>query len=153
MKLRKLLLIPILSLAVAGLTIVPALGGRCWSSLSPPISLSPHLPVKLPSLPCLLRTFSSEEIGNDAGIFWFGKNLLYAGNNVSVDQVSRGLLFAAGNNLKLNSQIRICLHRRQHCHFLTLPPKRISSPPAKQSPLPKTPKSVEMFCGCSNYLN
>ena len=103
MKLRKLLLIPILSLAVAGLTIVPAwavdAGAPVPTNLSEP---TPTSEIAEPALPA--PTFSSEEIGNDAGIFWFGKNLLYAGNNVSVDQVSRGLLFAAGNNLKLNSQ-------------------------------------------------
>lgn len=49
-------------------------------------------------------TFSSEEIADDAGAFWFGKNLLFAGNNATARQISRGLLFAAGNNLRLETQ-------------------------------------------------
>ena len=49
-------------------------------------------------------TFSSETTPGSSSLFWFGKNVFYAGNNVTVNNISRGLLIAAGNNLQLESQ-------------------------------------------------
>lgn len=100
MKLRKLFLATLFGLVAACSGATPVLATDADQPESR--TASPESTADEKTLPA--PTFASEEIASDAGAFWFGKNLLYAGNNVTVDNISRGLLFAAGNTLQLNSQ-------------------------------------------------
>lgn len=105
MKLRNLILAVIATFAIAG-----SVSASAWATSSDQPASQPAARTtqsdseteQQSSLPA--STFSSETSSDDSGLFWFGKNVLYAGNNVTANGVSRGLLFAAGNNLQLNSQ-------------------------------------------------
>lgn len=105
MKLRNLLLTIFAAFTIAGSIAIPA-----WATEAPtpePRTVQPaaekqsetEKPSQLPA-----PTFSFESSSDKSSTLWFGKNVLYAGNNVSADRISHGLLLAAGNNLQLKSQ-------------------------------------------------
>lgn len=115
MKLRKILLALSASLLTAGIVTTPIFATSSSPSVLADVEVQPRTidesqatsddPEKTSDQPTLpAPTFAAEEVADDAGAFWFGKNLLYAGNNVSVKNISRGLLFAAGNNLQMSSE-------------------------------------------------
>lgn len=105
MKLRNLLLTLLTTLAVAG-----SVTANAWATdikqpeprtVQSDAEKQPETekPSQLPA-----PTFSFESASDKSSTLWFGKNVLYAGNNISADRVSHGLLLAAGNNLQLKSQ-------------------------------------------------
>ena len=115
MKLRKTLLALSASLLTASIITTPIFATSSSPSVLADVEVQPRTigepqatsddPEKTSDQPTLpAPTFAAEEVADDAGAFWFGKNLLYAGNNVSVKNISRGLLFAAGNNLQMSSE-------------------------------------------------
>lgn len=115
MKLRKILLALSASLLTAGIVTTPIFATSSSPSVLADVEVQPRTisepqatsddPEKTSDQSTLpAPTFAAEEVADDAGVFWFGKNLLYAGNNVSVKNISRGLLFAAGNNLQMSSE-------------------------------------------------
>ena len=115
MKLRKILLALSASLLTASIITTPIFATSSSPSVLADVEVQPRTigepqatsddPEKTSDQPTLpAPTFAAEEVADDAGAFWFGKNLLYAGNNVSVKNISRGLLFAAGNNLQMSSE-------------------------------------------------
>lgn len=115
MKLRKILLALSASLLTAGTVTTPIFAISSNPSVLADVEVQPRTisepqvtsddPEKTSDQSTLpAPTFAAEEVADDAGAFWFGKNLLYAGNNVSVKNISRGLLFAAGNNLQMSSE-------------------------------------------------
>lgn len=105
MKLRNFILATLTAFGIAGLVITPvwAVDGPApepratqSESESQPDTTKP---AQLPA-----PTFSSDTTSDNSSTLWFGKNVVYAGNNIATDNVSQGLLFAAGNNLQLNSR-------------------------------------------------
>lgn len=51
-------------------------------------------------------TFMAETVDEDSAKLWMGKNLLLAGNTVSTDEdIDTGLMFAAGNVLRITSNV------------------------------------------------
>lgn len=115
MKLRKILLALSASLLTAGIVTTPIFAISNNPSVLADVEVQPRTvgepkatsdePEKTSDQSTLpAPTFAAEEVADDVGAFWFGKNLLYAGNNVSVKNISRGLLFAAGNNLQMSSE-------------------------------------------------
>lgn len=115
MKLRKILFALSASLLTAGIITTPIFATSSNPSVLADVEVQPRTigepqatsddPEKTSDQSTLpAPTFAAEEVADDTGAFWFGKNLLYAGNNVSVKNISRGLLFAAGNNLQMSSE-------------------------------------------------
>lgn len=105
MKLRNFILTALTTFTFAGLVVAPVWATEA-STLEPRTTQSEaekqpdtEKPTQLPA-----PTFSFESASDKTSTLWFGKNVLYAGNNVTTNNISRGLLFAAGNNLQLNSQ-------------------------------------------------
>jgi len=105
MKLRNFIFTALTAFTITGLAVVPAWATE--ASVPEPRTTQSETekqpdvekPAQLPA-----PTFSYESASDKSSTLWFGKNVLYAGNNVTTSNISRGLLLAAGNNLQLNSQ-------------------------------------------------
>lgn len=101
MKLRNFILAITAAFAVAGSLVVSA-----WATdvkqPEPRTTQSDADSDKPAQLPA--PTFSFETTPDSPSLLWFGKNVIYAGNNVTASGISRGLMLAAGNNLQLKSQ-------------------------------------------------